>query len=188
MKKLFVLLAALLTLALPKTTQAMDIEGPYVSVISGLSFVDYDKNHIRTDFKVGWLAGLDLGYRFCPGFRLEAGAVYRRNVLKSIKPYHQSSVRIKGSVQVWSFMAKGLYELPFGWCFTPYLGGGIGYDNGRSRVCFKRDLDGFAWELIGGALYSIDDNLELGLEYTYHQGNQKKFHNNSVGLKLNWFY
>jgi opacity protein-like surface antigen len=188
MKKLFILLAALCALALPKTIQAMDLEGPYISGISGLSFLNYDKQHIRTDFRIGWMGGLDLGYRFCSGFRVEGEVAYRRNVLHRIKPYHQKFVRTKGNVQVWSFMARGLYELPFDWHVTPYLGAGVGYDNGRGRVVFKRELDGIAWELIGGALYSIDDNLELGLEYIYHQGNKRKFHNNSVGLKLNWFY
>lgn len=188
MKKLFVILAALFTLTLFKTTHAIDIEGPYVSVISGLNFLEYDKHHIKTDFKVGWIAALDMGYRFCSGFRVEGEVAYRRNVLKWIKPFHQKPLRIRGRVHVWSFMARGLYELPFTWRLTPYLGVGIGYDNGRSRVCFKRELDGFAWELIGGALYPIDDNLELGLEYIYHQGNQKKFHANSIGLKLNWFF
>lgn len=186
--KMLSIILVLLALTLPKAAPAMDIEGPYISVISGLSFLDYDKRHIRTDFKVGWMAGLDLGYRFCSGFRLEGEVVYRRNVLKTIKPFHQDPIRLKGSVQVWSFMARGLYELPLNWCLTPYLGGAIGYDNGRARVCFKRELDGFAWELIGGALYPIDDNLELGLEYIYHQGSQKRFHNNTVGLKLNWFF
>lgn len=188
MKKLFAILAVLLTLAVPKTIQAIDIEGPYVSAIGGLSFLDYNKDHVKTDFKVGWMAGLDIGYRYCSGFRLEGEVVYRRNVLQKIRPYGQSYVRVKGSVQVWSFMAKGLYELPFGWWLTPYLGAGIGYDNGRAHATFKKRLDGFSWELIGGALYRIDDNLELGLEYKYHQGNQKKFHNNSLGLKLNWFF
>lgn len=188
MNKLFVILLSLIAITLPKAVHAMDIEGPYISAISGLSFLEYDKQHIKSDFKVGWLAGLDLGYRFCSGFRVEGAAIYRRNVLKSVTPYKQERIKIKGNLQVWSFMLKGLYELPFNWCFNPYLGGGIGYDNGRSKVCFRRDLDGFAWELIGGALYRIDDNLELGLEYIYHQGSQKKFYNNSVGMKLNWFF
>lgn len=188
MKKLFVFLTILSTLILTKPIQAIDIEGPYISAISGLSFLEYDKQHIRTDFKIGWMGGLDIGYRFCRGFRLEAEAVYRRNVLDKVKPYKQHSEKIKGNVQVWSFMAKGLYEIPIGCHLTPYIGAGIGYDKGRARVIFKRELDGFAWELIAGFLYPIDDNLELGLEYSYHQGNQKKFHNNNVGLKLNWFF
>lgn len=188
MKKLFLFLAAVLTLSTPKTIQALDNEGIYISGISGLSFLNYDKRHTRTEFRIGWMGGLDLGYRFCSGFRVEGEVAYRRNVLHKVKPFNQHSEKEKGSVQVWSFMARGLYELPFDYRLVPYLGAGVGYDNGRARVNFKRDLDGFAWEGIAGLIYPIDDCLELGLEYIYHQGNQKKFHNNTVGLKLNWFF
>lgn len=189
MKKLFFALAALMAIALPKAAQAVDVEGTYASAIGGLNFLSYDRDHYSVNFKAGWLAGAAIGYRFCEGFRVEGEAIYRYNRTKDVKFKHQDRVHIGGHLRTWSFMANGIYEVPVCWCVTPYVGAGIGYDTTKVQVCnVKGDKNGFAWQVLAGALYPIDDCLEMALEYRFHHGKEKDLYNNSVDLRLNWFF
>lgn len=189
MKKLFVILATLIVLILPKAIHAIDVEGPYVTFAGGINFLNITQHPVKPYFQMGPFGALSAGYRYCEGFRLEAQGTYRRNVLKSVKPHHQSSLHRKGHVFTWSIMANGIMELPFELPLTtPYIGAGIGYDNGQKRVCFKKTVNGFAWQFMTGILHQIDDNMELGLEYLFHPGHEHRTYNNTANLKLNWFF
>lgn len=195
MKKLFLLLTALLAIAAPKAAQALDVEGMYAGGLGGINFLDYKHKGVTVDFKTGWMAGGYLGYRFCNGIRAEGEAVYRYNRTKTIKGdthgVHIPHQHIKGHARTWSFMANGLYDFDVDcWCLVPYLGAGIGYDVTKISACHEHgDENGFAWQVIAGALYPIDDCMEMGLEYRYHQGNQDRhLHNNSVDFKVQWYF
>ena len=86
MQKLFIILATLFAITLPQMTQAIDIEGPYVSLMSGFNFLHYNDKHLERDFKLGWNVGLNAGYRFCNGFRAEGEVNYRYNRIRTEKP------------------------------------------------------------------------------------------------------
>lgn len=191
MKKLFVMLAALLAIALPQASQAMNTEGMYVGGLGGINWLTSDKSH--ENYKAGWLAGGYVGYRMCDGIRGELEATYRGNK-------HKHAHR---PVQNWSFMVNGYYELnqfmPCDWCVTPYVGGGIGYDRTKYRKCSDRTVEtqssntrhtnGFAWQLMVGGLYPIDECMEMGLEYRFHKNEGvKHLYNNAIDLRVNWFF
>lgn len=195
MKKLFLMLAAVMAIALPKAAQAVDVEGFYAGGLGGLNFLQYHRDHVKVHFKAGWIAGLHAGYRWCNGLRLEGEVSYRHNKNKSVKFRGFETRHIGGHLQTWSFMANGYYEIPLCWCVVPYIGAGIGYDATRFDACRSdssfRDRghkNGFAWQVIAGGLYPIDDCMELGLEYRFHHGKIKDLYNHTVDLRLNWFF
>lgn len=191
MKKLFIMLAVLLALALPKDGQAVETEGMYVGGLAGFNWLTNSKDS-HEDFKAGWIGGLNLGYRMCSGIRAEAEVAYRRNI-------HKHANR---PVQNWSFMANGYYELGnFGcFCITPYVGAGIGYDRISHRRCNKTSSQenketnknsGFAWQLMLGGFYDIDECMEVGVEYRLHNCTAKRvknFYNNALDFRINWFF
>lgn len=189
MKRLFLILTALVAIALPKASQALDVEGFYAGALGGLNWIQ-DSGHPKLDFKTGWLAGGYIGYRMCGGFRAEAEATYRYNKIKSVK-FGGETFHIGGHLDTWSFMANGYYDIPLCWCITPYVGGGIGYDTTKARSCHGNSRgkeNGFAWQVMAGGLYDINECLELGLEYRFHKGKPKDFYNHAVDLRLNWFF
>lgn len=194
MKKLFLVLAALLAIVLPKTVQAIDAEGIYVGGLAGINFLNSDKSSHhhhrrgREDFKAGWIGGGYVGYRMCEGFRGEFEASFRSNK-------HKHAHR---PVQTWSFMFNGYYEVPMCWCIVPYVGAGIGWDNVKHRTCrsdietesrHRRDhRDDFAWQLMAGGFYPIDDCMTVGLEYIFHKNQAfKHFFNNTVAVRIDFF-
>lgn len=194
MNKLFVLLAALMALSLPNAGQAIDVEAAYVGGLAGVNFAQYHKNDVKVTFEPGLVAGGLIGYRWCGGFRAEAEVDYRWNRIKSVKLKHVETEKkkAKGNLTTWSFMANGLYEIPVGcFCITPIIGAGIGYDATKLKACRGKklgDKNGFAWQLIAGGLYPIDECIELGLEYRYHRGPAKKLNYNAVDFRINWFW
>ena len=188
MKKLFIMLAALCAIALPKAAQAVDTEGMYVGGLAGFNWLTNSKDS-HEDFKIGWVGGLNLGYRMCSGIRAEAEVAYRRNI-------HKHANR---PVQNWSFMANGYYEISGMNCFciTPYVGAGVGYDRITHRRCNGSESSvssknsGFAWQFMLGGLYDIDECMEMGVEYRLHNCTAKyakNFYNNALNFRINWFF
>lgn len=177
MKKIIFILAAMFACIAPQTSQAIDVEGIYVGGQAGFNFMHYKKGHFDPSFKAGWLAGVHGGYRWCNGIRAEGELSYRRNNAKHC-----------GNLHIWSLMANGLYEIPLCWCVTPYVGAGIGYDSAKQSSHHGKKLNGFAWQLITGLLYPIDDCLEMYVDYKFHHGNKKDFYNNTIDIGLNWFF
>lgn len=196
MKKLFVMLAALLAIALPQAIKAVDVEGIYVGGHGGLNFLSVSSSHHHHNkdrYKIGWIGGLDIGYRMCNGVRAEAEISYRANK-------HKHAHR---PVQTWSFMTNGYYELNLdGWCMSPFVGAGIGYDRTKHKTCHGREIivengarrrhhdhkNGFAWQLMAGVLYDIDECMEVVVKYCFHKGHLKYHYNNTVDFGVNFFF
>lgn len=210
MKKIFLILAAVMAIAIPKAAQAVEVdtEGVYVGGIGGLNFLQYSNgHHEKVHFKAGWLAGALVGYRWCNGIRLEGEATYRYNQIKSIErghhdhdsgsgsstllsgETHHHKARVRGHIRTWSFMANGIYEIPVCWCIIPYVGAGIGYDATQLKACRSHGSEnGFAWQVLAGGLYPIDDCMEMGLEYRFHKGKVKNLYNHAVDVKFDFFF
>ncbi len=191
MKKLFILITALLAIAAPRAAQALDVEGMYAGALGGINFLNYRHDGAEVDFKTGWTAGAYTGYRFCNGLRLEGEAVYRYNRTKSFKLHHHDKVHVGGHLRTWSLMANGLYDFDVDcWCITPYIGAGIGYDWSKIKACKETgNKDGFAWQVIVGGLYPLTDCSEMGLEYRFHQNTRvTHLNNNTIDLKVHWYF
>lgn len=164
--------------------------------------------HVGYRFCGGWRVEGEVSYRDNEGKR----AKRRHNDLVVVDENSNHRKGHKPNLETWSFMVNGLYEISNCWCITPYVGLGIGYDdteikgikkhhhrhtdetlvavdgnNGRHHKKHHKDESGFAWQILVGGLYPIDDCLELGLEYRFHHG-KKDIYNNAVDLRLNWFF
>lgn len=192
MKKLFLMLAAVAAMALPQAATAFEGEGTYAGLLGGVNFASYHTKHATFSFKPGLIVGGYVGYNFCGDFRAEGELSYRYNKINSIKIKHFDRAHVKGHLDTWSFMANGYYNIDMCWCVVPYIGAGIGYDITQVKSCKGRkskDENGFAWQVIAGGLYPIDDCFEIGLEYRLHSNTApKNFYNNAVDARFNWFF
>lgn len=86
-----------------------------------------------------------------------------------------------GSLKSWVFLANAYVDLGTWYCFTPFVGGGIGgaynelvdfndvnVSTGTGRGIGQSSGNwSFAWALYGGVSYNISDNLKLDLSYRY---------------------
>ncbi len=197
MKKALFLLIGLLTLCLPKAVQATDVEGFYLSGFGGLNFLEARKHHdVKLDFKTGVDAGINIGYRWCGGLRLEGEFAYRYNKNDKVRvhdDFDSFTTHVGGHYRTWALMANVLYDIPVCWCLTPYIGAGIGYAHqnirlGRCDFDTEGSKKGFAWQLIAGVTYPIDDCWDLALEGRYFRGNVKRVDNYNVNLKVTYFF
>jgi len=92
----------------------------------------------------------------------------------------------QGDVSNFGVFINVLYDIDTGSGFTPYLGGGIGYqgvdvDFKPSGVPVgKGDDDGFAWQAIVGASYTVSSQLDVFAQYNYRQS----FERSKIELSL----
>lgn len=88
MKNMFFLFTALLGLSLSTAIKAD--EGPYAGIIAGANWINETShktlhNHVRVDYKTGYLVGATLGWTWCNNFSLEAEFAYRKNNVDHVK-------------------------------------------------------------------------------------------------------
>ncbi len=73
----------------------------------------------------------------------------------------------QGEVETSTFLVNGYYDFKNSTAFTPFIGAGIGYSNVEveyepSNVgIIDDDDDVFAWQIMGGVSYSINDNFHV---------------------------
>lgn len=210
MKKMMLLLAALVAFAAPVGVSAIDVEGAYIGGLGAASFLDSNRRHHdhfsstsrrnrRHEYNVGYAAGGIIGYRMCEGFRGEFEATYRDN-----RPRRH---RRGGDYRSWSFMFNGYYDFAdwacMLWDVTPYVGAGVGYTTERVRFRNRRFDDellvlrrrnrhhrknGFAWQVMAGLSYPIMECAEIAIEYTFHKGRVRKFYHHDIGGELRYYF
>lgn len=151
------------------------VPGPYVGVFGGANMIQIrDRNDLRT--QAGYLAGVNIGYRFIAPFRLEGEVACRNNSYSYPLRGNNHEVISRGSMRVrfWTCMANLLREIPCNMALKPYLGFGIGTAIGS--VKFKAvghylqvsgDKYEFAWQGIVGADLPLTDSLALGVQYRW---------------------
>lgn len=195
MKKFVLMMVALLAVALPKVAQGYEVEGPYVGAFSGFNFLSSSSHdHSKAKFHPGWLAGAQVGYAWCGGWRSEFEVSYRHNKVKSYHYRNDAGDDVGGgcgNFHAWSFMANGYYDLPTCWCVSPFIGAGIGYDVQKFSKAphgLADKKNGFAWQILAGLGYPIDDCLEMALEYRFHKGNYKRLYSNAIDVRVNWIF
>ena len=224
MKKMFIMLAALLAIAVPTASQAILWEGFYVGGYGAANFLQFDRNHNNLHHhnnRVGYALAGAIGYRWCNNFRLEAEVSYRHNKLHRHRFFGSSSSDLLGSsssgfgrrhnsYREWSYLANAYYDLPTCWWVNPYVGAGIGYASQRlhrnnglltsdsSLVSLDSSSSdfgghrnrrrGFAWQVIGGVAYPIDECLEVSVEYRFHMGRLNRLYNHDIGAALRYFF
>ena len=159
MKK--IILAAALMLGLSTTAFAQQY---YVEGFGGATFapdLEYGCCEFEMDngFNVGGSFGTNVN-----GFDVEGEIFYSRS------DYADYDTNINGL----ALMVNVLYGFPIANTVEGYVGGGIGgvkveYDGENDFPSFTGDDWVFGWQLIGGVMYPLANNVSLFGEYRYQQ-------------------
>jgi len=166
----------------------------YARFLSGVNFLQNsttDGN--KSTFEAGYIIDGLIGYCWSCGLRLEAEYAFRRNGIKKIDFYIEDCSR-GGHFQDSSFMANLLWDVPVSsWTCAfgnihPFVGVGLGYDlqqmhSSNSRIIFNQKWNNLSWQTMAGLTYPIFCNMDMALEYKFHQGGPH-FYNHYVGLGL----
>lgn len=171
----------------------------YFEILGGANFLQTQTSDgVLANFKTGYIVSGALGLKACYGWRGEFEYAFRKNSLKSLH-FFGRTFPVSGHFQSSSYMANLLWDLPLdSWgcptfCLRPFLGAGIGYDyqmisGGNDAMTYKQHKKGFAWQVMAGIGYSIFCQLDLSLEYKFHQGALKHLYNHDLGLGLTYSY
>jgi opacity protein-like surface antigen len=213
MKKIALLSVLFASFLVPMSVKAADVEGFYVGATGAADFVQTDSNHHHQDskFETGYFGAIDLGYRWCNGFHLEAEVAYRYN---RHKKHHSGSDLVdfgsdhrRGHRDVWAGMVNGLYDFNLDsctcWSIQPYLGIGLGYAHVKNHEGSNFDISGsghrrgddnqFAYQVIAGLAYPICDNVDLAVEYRFFQAVSDRRHSTDVfdhdiGVNVKYYF
>ncbi|MBN9378959.1 MAG: hypothetical protein BGO14_02900 [Chlamydiales bacterium 38-26] len=210
MKKFVLLTILFAAFLVPQCVKAVDMEGFYVGATGAANFLSNTKRHHGryergSRYQTGFFGAIDLGYRWCSGFHMEAEVAYRYNRAKRHRGYDYNGLstrRHRGHRDVWAAMVNVLYDINMCWCVEPYVGVGIGYAhvrNGRNNNFYgygrrhhHRDDNQFAWQVIAGVAYPICDNIDLAVEYRFFdtttRRHERNVYNNDIGVNLKYYF
>ena len=147
---------------------------------------------ISTPLKIhpgeGFAAGVDGGYEFQSGLRLEGELVYRRHDLNSATSAGVTSPT-HGSLDNLAIMGNALYDFNNATKFTPYVGAGVGaarlhlddFNSVGSPGLSASDWR-LAYQGIAGVRYTIDQNWSASLDYRYFATTDPRFSGTAGGV------
>jgi opacity protein-like surface antigen len=140
-----------------------------------------DVTVLQKDVSSGMLAGLGIGYQFNNWFRADITGEYRGGTtFRGLDTYTFASNDYYGTKSEWLFLANAYVDLGTWWCFTPFVGAGIGYS--RNTIDNWRDVNNqtgatayspstsqweFAWALHAGIAYKVTPNFTAEFAYRY---------------------
>jgi opacity protein-like surface antigen len=205
MKKIALLSLLCASFFVPSAVKAADVEGFYLGATGAASFVQTSNNHRRhhQKYDTGFFGAIDLGYRWCNGFHLEAEVAYIYNKDKKHNNYYSFNSSHRRHRDVWAGMVNGLYEFDTCWGVEPYVGIGLGYAHVKHGINndFSYAYSGrrhashnsFAYQVIAGVAYPICDNIDLAVEYRFFDAVNSRSHaprvyNHNVGLNLKYYF
>ncbi|MFZ5693619.1 MAG: outer membrane protein [Pseudomonadota bacterium] len=136
---------------------------------------------LEKDVSSGMLAGLGIGYQFNNWLRADITGEYRGGTtFRGLDTYGAGSNDYYGTKSEWLFLANAYVDLGTWWCFTPFVGAGIGYS--RNSIDNWRDQNNqtgatgyapgtsqweFAWALHAGIAYKVTPNFTAEFAYRY---------------------
>jgi opacity protein-like surface antigen len=125
--------------------------------------------------------GLGIGYQFNNWFRVDVTGEYRGGAaFRGLDTYGAGSNDYWGTKSEWLFLGNAYIDLGTWWCFTPFVGAGIGYS--RNTISNWRDINNqtaatayadtnsqweFAWALHAGIAYKVTPNFTAEFAYRY---------------------
>lgn len=140
--------------------------------------------NVGLGFSSGMTYGLGAGYQFNNWLRADITGEYRGGVefhgLDIVSSGGLSTNDYRAVKSEWLFMANAYADLGTWWCFTPFVGAGIGF----TRTTFSDFLDvgaptssvafapaaskwSMAWALHAGVGYQVNRNVTVELAYRY---------------------
>jgi opacity protein-like surface antigen len=146
-----------------------------------------DVTVLQKDVSSGMLAGLGLGYQFNNWFRADITGEYRGGTtFRGLDSYPAGPGFVAGANDYygtkseWLFLANAYIDLGTWWCFTPFVGAGIGYS--QNTISNWRDINPvantaaysdsrsqweMAWALHAGIAYKVTPNFTAEFAYRY---------------------
>lgn len=190
MRKLFALCTLLAITAIP--TSASAITGLYYGKVQGGANFFKGSNYYGTDFLLGPVGGIAVGYNFYGNILGEVEMSMRRNSAKSRNIDPVTGDNLGGNVvQTYCWMGNLYYEPNLCWIIKPFIGAGLGYeqiDRGprdNPLATQKALRNGFAYQGMAGFYYGLcDARTDIGVEYRYHRYVGDHFYSNSVMLSF----
>jgi opacity protein-like surface antigen len=170
--------------------------GQYVGIHGGPDY-GFKTNDSNSGQKVGYAVGGVFGHDFANQFRCEVEVSYRKAHKRTIykdKVIDQIFSKQYESRHSTAFMANGYYDLSqlAMYNLSPFIGAGVGFTNNVVELKAKyddhidsekrRDSD-FAWQLLAGLSYPVQEGVKANVRYCYQQGQQHyKNHGVTVGF------
>ncbi len=183
MKKFICLMASLVGLV---ATTGVQADNFYAGGFGGINWAT--NAHHNHKYKTGYVLGLDAGYKWCNGFRAELEFSYRNNRVR--RNFDGGSSRHRNN-QLYAGLVNVIYDFDAldCWCIKPFVGAGIGYASEKKiRANGDRRHHGFAWQLIAGVAYPLNDCVDLNLQYRFFKS-VEKHDNHALVLGVNYnFY
>jgi opacity protein-like surface antigen len=186
---------------------------PYFGVKGGVSWVGNDPAFACTqsplviggvcggaadtaviDLKTGFDAGMMVGYSFAdhwgvfvPRVELEFGYLSNdvNTVTLAVGGVAGTANPDSSEINAFYGLASLLLDIPTGWGFNPFIGGGVGFANVRldhvgkisglaiigpgSTFIFDEEDTAFAWNLTAGLSFDISRNITLDIAYRFLQ-------------------
>ena len=172
---------------------------PVVDGISSELFQYNDFTVVHEDIKSSPLFGLGVGYQFNNWLRFDMTAEYRGKSLFIAQDkypggngtFSRASNDADGTflpgtneytadIESWVGLWNAYADLGTYWCFTPYVGAGIGIasvsvlglkdvnvPNGGVAYGADNTETNFAWAVYGGIAYDVNESVTLDLSYRY---------------------
>lgn len=167
--------------ALPSAAGERDL---YIEYSGGASFVpnqdlkgaDKSGSDLSGELEsnVGFHFGAAIGKRFTEHLRAEIQLTYRQNEATNLSLRNEPD-SAQGHIGLLAIMANGYVDWDFGIGVIPYVGAGIGWGSleidAKNGVVPGTRIEGqdsvFAWSLMLGGTYPINESLDLSLGYRY---------------------
>lgn len=167
--------------ALPSAAGERDL---YIEYSGGASFVpnqdlkgaDKSGSDLSGELEsnVGFHFGAAIGKRFTEHLRADLQLTYRQNEVTNMS-LRKEADKSQGHIGMLAIMANGYVDWDFGIGVIPYLGAGIGWGSveidAKNQGVLRSKIEGrdsvFAWSIMAGGTYPINEYLDLSLGYRY---------------------
>jgi opacity protein-like surface antigen len=128
----------------------------------------------RVESDAGFNVGVAFGKRFYEHFRADIQLTYRENEATDLSLRREPD-NASGHIGLLAIMANGYVDWDFGIGVIPYFGAGMGWGSveieAKNRAAMQTKIDGrdsvFAWSLMAGGSYPVNEVLDLSLGYRY---------------------
>lgn len=177
MKKTILTVAALAIIAVPMSSMAAE-DNIYIKGNIGLGMVmDSDIDNMpdnagtaKMSFDSGFLATGAVGYDFAGPFRVEGEYGWQKNDLDQLSYHNQLGNFQQGDLKTQTLMVNGYYDVDTGSPWSPFVGAGIGWakvDLDTPALPLGDNDDVFAYQLMAGVSYAIDDQWSVDAQYRF---------------------
>ena len=128
----------------------------------------------RVESDAGFNVGLAFGKRFFEHFRADIQLTYRENEASYLSLRGEPD-NASGHIGLLAVMANGYVDWDLGIGVIPYFGAGMGWGSvdieAKNRAAMQTKISGrdsvFAWSLMAGGSYPLNEVLDLSLGYRY---------------------